>query len=169
MKHTKPALYWTCIILILVAGLITGCQQKTAPTADQKEILEKGIDLFARVKVNDFAVIYRNEFPYLQDRMPLEEYLEKYTRGYNPDSLDAIQMDSVKVWNDTAYIFMQLEYVHADSTYTVNPIRLRWYKMPDGWIKPSLSRIDKQEEFEEEIRMYLDAIKEREGSGDSDK
>jgi hypothetical protein len=157
-------------VIIMLAGIMLGaCQRGKVLDPDRKEIMARCVDFFARVKACDFRVLYENELPYLQDRVDLSEYLSaKVFTQPAPDSLEGIQMDSVSVWGDSAYIFLQLEYVRSDSTYLTYPVRNRWYKMDGRWIKPTMSAMDKQKEFEEEIRIYWEAVREkqaREGKG----
>lgn len=162
-------------VVILVGIILAGCQQEKTLDPDRKEIITKCIDYFARVKARDFRVLYENELPYLKDRADVGEYLNAKVFTQNaPDSLEGIQIDSVGVWGDSAYIYLQLEYVRTDSTYFTFPVRNRWLKVDGHWIKPSMSTMAKQREYEEEIRIYWEAVREkqakegRSGAGGSD-
>jgi hypothetical protein len=156
--------------IIIMAGIILGgCQKENGLDPDRKEIITKCIDYFARVKALDFRVLYENELPYLKDQADLAEYLSaKVFSKPAPDSLEGIQIDSVGVWGDSAYIYLQLEYMRSDSTYFTYPVRNRWLKIDGHWIKPTMSTMAKQQEYEEEIRIYWEAVREkqsREGQG----
>ncbi len=159
-------------VIIILAGIMLGaCQQEKGLDPDRKEIMARCIDYFARVKVSDYRIMYANELPYLQDRADLSEYLgARVFKEPAPDSLEGIQIDSISVWGDSAYIFLQLEYMRSDSTYLTYPVRNRWYKINGNWIKPTMSTMDKQKEFEEEIRIYWEAVREKqakEGKGNA--
>jgi len=161
MRHCK-FMHLGGIAIILVVIMLGACQRGKALDPDRQEIKTKCIDLFARIKAGDFRILYENEFPYMRDRADLTEYLSaKMFSAPPPDSLEAIQLDSIKVWDDSAYYFLQLEYVRADSTFLTYPVRNRWYKMDGHWFKPTLSSMSNQKEYEEEIRVYWEAVKEK--------
>lgn len=150
-------------VTLFLPLLNTGCDTGTRLTQDQKEIIDNCINLFTHLKVNDHIVLYENEFPYLHEERDLQEYLDlPGIMGYSADTLLAIQIDSVTVWEtDTAYIHMQLEYMFSDSSAEVQSIRMRWWNVGDTiWIRPSITHILKQQEFEEELRVYWEAVKE---------
>lgn len=153
------------VIVILFAVFSTfgiGLADEDLDT-DQQIILDKTYELFLRAKVNDKAVMYENEFPYLKEERELEEYLtNKYVKAYNADTLVALQVDSVLVTGDSALSYLRLEFVQSDSTYKISELALRWRKYNDVWIKPSLSNPAEQLEFEEELRIYWDAVREME-------
>ncbi|NMC45181.1 MAG: hypothetical protein GYA46_14770 [candidate division Zixibacteria bacterium] len=158
-------------VIVLAAIIPVGCQQEKRLDPDRAEITARCIEYFARVKVSDFRVMYDFELPYLKDRADLTEYLgAKVFSQPAPDSLEGIQIDSIGVWGDSAYAFLHLEYLRSDSTYITHPVRNRWYKMDGHWIKPTMSTLEKQKEYEEEIRIYWEAVREKqakEGQGGS--
>lgn len=146
--------------MLTVAMTLFACQE-TPVDPVKSEIMRKTEHLFTRIKVRDYAVIWENEFPYMRDESPLEEYLNNaYMKWYKADTLTAVQVDSVIVWGqDTAYAFMETEWLLADSSFKVDSIRLRWHYSGDEWIKPTISIIDRQLEFEEELRVYWEAVR----------
>ncbi len=145
--------------VILLTAFIAGCKTDRQVSPEETLILEKCEELYTRIKVNDYEVIYDNEFPYLHEKLDLEEFLkDKFLQWYNPDTLVAVQIDSATIWPDTAYVHMQLEWLHADSTLSVQEINLRWHLVDDDWIKPTRSAIDQQMIFEEELRIYWEAV-----------
>lgn len=149
-------------VLALILGAFSGCEKKGIVDPDRAAITDRCIDLFTRIKLHDRSAIYENEFPYVKDRMNLQEFLSKpIIANYKSDTLNALQMDSITVWEDTAYLYVQMEYVHADSSLSVKPLKLRWFKQDSIWIKPSVSTLGGQREFEEEIRIYWEAVREK--------
>jgi hypothetical protein len=159
------------IIVILVAMSLFACQSEGPIDSTESMIVQKTQELFTRIKVRDYSVIWENEFPYMREESPLEEYLNNpYMKWYQADTLAAVQIDSVTVWEDTAYAHMQLEWLLADSTFDVNSINLRWYHRNDEWVKPTLSIFGRQLEFEEELRVYWEAVErmQREKDEESD-
>ncbi len=150
------------IVLALILSVLSGCEKQAVLDPDRAAITDRCIDLFTRLKVNDRTVIYENEFPYVRDQMDLQEFLSMpRIAAYKSDTLNALQIDSVNVWKDTAYLYLQMEYVHADSSLSIKPLKLRWYKQDSTWIKPSGSTLEKQKEVEEEIRIYWEAVREK--------
>jgi len=150
-------------IVLLLPLLNGGCGKGPGLSEDQRQIIDNCINLFTRLKVHDHVVLYENEFPYMHEERDLQEYIDlPGIMAYSADTLLAIQIDSVTVWDtDTAYIHMQLEYLYSDSTTEVTPIRMRWWNVGDTiWIRPSITHILKQREFEEELRVYWEAVKE---------
>jgi hypothetical protein len=114
-----------------------------------------------RIKANDYTVIYEYEFPYLKEQIELEEYLKnRYITYYKPDTLVAIEIDSAAIGQDSAYVHMKTEWVHADSSLSVDTIKLLWLRSGEEWYKPTLSNMGKQEEYEEELRVYWEAVRE---------
>jgi hypothetical protein len=155
-KHKGSLVLRSAVILIII---ISGCQTEKALTPDQEIVTQKTYELFTRIKVHDYAVIYENEFQYLKEEADIEQFLDHpVMEWYKTDTLLALQVDSVTAWADSAYAHLQLEYVLADSTLSITAISLRWHYSNDEWIKPTMSFLNKQLEFEDEIRMYMEAI-----------
>lgn len=146
------------LLIILVLSLFA-CRSESPTDATEDLILRKTEDLFTRIKVRDFSVIWENEYYYMRDESPLEEYLNNpYMQWYKPDTLEAIELDSVWVWDDSAYAFMKTEWLRSDSTFKVDTIRLRWVYWGEEWLKPTLSVAERQLQFEEELRIYWEAV-----------
>ena len=162
--RTKPMI-WSFILVLLTGLLVSGCDTGPKLSADQIQVMENCTRLFTCLKVNDHNVLYENEFPYVHEEHDLEEYVGyPGIMEYRADSLMAIQIDSVTVWDsDTAYVHMQLEYMFSDSTSDIKKIQMRWWNVGDtNWIRPSISHMARQLEFEEELRVYWDAVRELE-------
>ncbi|MCK5125901.1 MAG: hypothetical protein KAR42_06565 [candidate division Zixibacteria bacterium] len=149
--------------------IFSGCQQPKQHSPEEIQLMKKCEELFNRTKIYDYEVIYENEFPYLHEKMDMEEYLLRREIQYsNLDTLLAVQIDSATLWTDTAFVYMQLEWALSAQTRYVQPINLRWYFVNDQWIKPTFSAFDQQQLFEEELRIYWEAVedikaREREG------
>lgn len=162
------------ILVVAVTFPLIACQSERTVDPTESLIIQQTENLFTRIKVRDYAAIWENEFAYMRDESPLEEYLKNpYMKWYQPDTLMAVQVDSVSIFGDTAYAHMMVEWLLSDSTFSVDTIRLRWYYSDDEWIKPQLSDLGRQLEFEEELRVYWEAVRqmqedeEEENSGES--
>jgi len=158
--RNKGALKMTAGLVAAVIFLaLAACQNEKAVDPTKSLLMEKTQKLFTRIKVRDYAAIWENEFPYLREDSPREEYLQNdYMKWYKPDTLMAIQIDSATTWEDSAYVHMALEWLLSDSSFKTDTIRLRWHYSMEEWIKPTISTLNRQLEFEEELRMYWEAV-----------
>ena len=147
------------LLSIMLILSLFACQSEAPTDSTEIMILRKTEDLFTRIKVRDYSVIWENEYFYMRDESPLDEYLNNpYMQWYKPDTLEAVELDSVIVWGDSAYAFMKTEWLQADSSFKVDTIRLRWVYWGEEWIKPTLSVVDRQLQYEEELRVYWEAV-----------
>ena len=159
MKPRIVRIAGATILVVFLALMIMSCQSDRSAEPTKALLMKKTEDLFTRIKVLDYAVIYEDEFPYLREETPLEDFLRnRYMQWYKADTMQAIQIDSVSLWEDTAYVHMMMEWVLADSSLKVDTIQLKWYKIDGQWYKPSLSSYERQNEFEEELRVYWEAV-----------
>jgi hypothetical protein len=150
------------IITITLAALcLAGCRQGQAPIDPTTKLLqEKTEALFTRLKVLDYDVLYECELPYLKEELSLEEYLKnRYIVGGRLDTLQAVEIDSSRIMQDSAYVYMKTEYVLADSSLNVDTIRFGWIRLGEDWCHPTLSNMERQKEFEEELRVYWEAVR----------
>jgi hypothetical protein len=159
MRYKNVNIFLAMIIIAILS--LSGCNEETQVDPTEAILFERCEDLFTRMKVGDFDVIYENEFPYLREEASLEEYLDHPRfKDYNIDTLIALQLDSIRNMTDSAFLYIQLEWLLADSSLFIQPIGLRYYYSDDEWIKPSMSKISSQREFEEELRIYWEAVRE---------
>ncbi|MFH1699076.1 MAG: hypothetical protein ABIE07_00700 [Candidatus Zixiibacteriota bacterium] len=157
MRYKRVSIFLAVIIIAI--SFFSGCKEEVPLNSTEAILFQKCEELFTRIKVGDFDAAYENEFPYLREEASLEEYLKhpRY-KNYSIDTLVALQLDSIRDMTDSAFLYIQLEWLLADSSLFIQPIGLRYYYSGDEWIKPSLSRIDDQRQFEEELRVYWDAV-----------
>ncbi len=161
-----------CFLCVLMIAALFGCSTDDSKslTPDQQAIRDGTYELFTRVKVGDIKVVYDNEFPCVWEDRTWDEYAQHpWIQNYRHDTLQAIQIDSVQVEGDTGRAFMKVEYILSDSSLSVDTIRLRWVKVgtedwmkeffDEQWIKPSLSRAENQITFEDELRVYYNALR----------
>ncbi len=159
MRYKNVSIFLAMVIIAIL--FLSGCKEEKPVNSTEAILFQKCEELFTRMKVGDFDVIYKNEFPYLREEASLEEYLNhRRFKDYNIDTLVALQLDSIKDMTDSAFLYIQLEWLLADSSLFIQPIGLRYYYSGDEWIKPTMSAIGDQREFEEELRVYWEAVKE---------
>jgi hypothetical protein len=129
---------------------------------DEQMIAQKMETLFMRLKANDKFVLWENELPYLHDEMDWDVYkTHPAVALFSADTLMAIQIDSVTVYGDSAHIHMHTEYRRKWGNIQGEEVSLSYYKYDGDWYKTMVSKVPRQYEFDEEIRMYQEAIKDR--------
>jgi hypothetical protein len=149
--------------LLYCGLLLSGCQSNPETSADEKAIQAKMENLFMRLKANDKAVMWENELPYLHDEMDWETYqTHPAVAFFSADSLIAIQIDSVTVFGDSAHIHMHTEYRRKWGNLSGEEVALPYYKYDGHWYKTMVSELPRQYEYDEELRMYREAIQEKE-------
>lgn len=148
------------VAAILVMAVIS-CQSEKAIDPEKQRIIDENEELFTRTKVLDYEVLYENEYPYMREEMDLDTYLKnRYIQWGRVDTLMAMQLDSVTIYGDSAHAHLRLEYILADSSINLTSVPLFWYKVDDtDWVHPTLSNFERQKEYEEEIRIYWEAVK----------
>lgn len=149
------------VFIIIFALILTACQSEVPPDPDRMELTEKNYKLFTRIKAKDLNVIYENEYPYLHEEKDFEEYAQHpWIVAYSADTMLALQIDSIKILGDTAWVSTRIEYLLSDSSLYIHAVNLWWNKYDGSWIKPSMSGLQNQMDFEEELRVYWDAVRE---------
>jgi hypothetical protein len=159
--------------------LFSGCRTKPgmAENPDKKQIATNLYKMFTRLKVGDKLAIYDNEFPYLHEEADIETFLKHpLVVKYRTDTLLAVQIDSIKISDslfggkENATVYAELEWFRSDSSLSITKPRLIWYKHEKKWIMPRLSSVEKQNQFDEDMKIYWEAVKEKEreqSEGDS--
>jgi len=154
------------IHLLLLFVLLIGCgsskQTSKEPTiakepagADEaalRALLTESID---RIKEGDKTVMYENELSYYHLEVSLSQYLElKAVRGYGADSLIGIEIDSISFFGDSARVHSRIKFESADGSIKEQPANIRMYRDAGRWVRPYLSRWDKELDYLEQKRVY---------------
>ena len=149
------------VLVLILAGMavVVSCEKEKVLNPDEQAITDNTYELFTRVRARDYRIIYNLELPYLREEKSLDEYLNSHwVKTYDPDTILSCQIDSFQFKGDTGWAFMQMEYRLGDGTLYNPATKIIWVKIDDEWYKPSLSQVSKQQEFEEELRMYWEAV-----------
>jgi len=163
------------LTVVVTAALVTailfgaGCQTQKIVDPAKAEIIKNCEMMFIRLKAGDKLAIYDNEFPYLREDVDQETFLKHpMVAKYRVDTLYAMQIDSV-TFADTlvggkrmAVTALRMEYRLKNESLFVQQLNLRWFEVDHKWIKPSSTTMVKQNQFEEDIRIYQEAVKEKE-------
>ena len=114
-----------------------------------------------RILYEDYSGYYENEFSYLTDDVPLDEYLtyKQVTYRYPLDVID-IKVLSVDRLNDSAFVDVSVTLVDSVGNETVHDQALTVYYTDGRWIKPTVSVSKYQHEYEDKIRKAIEEAEE---------
>ncbi|MFH1687560.1 MAG: hypothetical protein ABIE70_08570 [bacterium] len=173
----------TAIAVMFMSVLLTGCGSKeadekaaaittavTAPpaparevdfskygehAADAQEIYAVIVDVIERLRYDDKTGLYENEFEYFRNEKTFDDYLlHGEVTWANADSLDHVVVKDITFFDrDSAWIEADFMMQRATGGLAASPIRLPAYYHQGRWIKPYMSRMSLQLEFEEKIRQ----------------
>lgn len=159
--------------LLTILGLLimaTSCSQqgeKTTKTAAAPSSTSDSInpaeipirnalmEFFGRLKEGDKTVMYENEFTYYQLEYPLGKYYElDRVKNYKYDTLKGIEIDSVKIMQDSAGVYFRVLYQNLLGEEKQRKYYRIMYYTRDRWILPYQSRIKDELEFRQRKREY---------------
>lgn len=161
MRDRSRHVWAAAIIATVLVTMVISCQSNTTVDPRKQAVINETEELFTRSKVLDYEVLFENEYPYMRDEAELEGYLtHRILQWGRVDTLAALQIDSVTLFDDSAYAHLQIEYLLSDSSLKIRSIPLFWYSIGDtDWVHPTLSHLNRQLEYEEEIRVYWEAVR----------
>lgn len=116
-------------------------------------------EAMARDRYKDNSAFYENEFQYLTDKEDFDTYIEhgeiKFERNDWVNKLDVISLDLFN--HDSAYVgvHVHLEYINGDTISTTDTIVVYYHN--NRWIKPTISVIKNQVEYEKLIKAAEEA------------
>jgi len=125
-------------------------------------------DAITRIKYGDKSGLYENEFEYLIDEKPFEEYITfPQIVNAKADTIDFVEVLKYEPREDnSAIVDVIVHFLGPTGVRTDYPDMIRMYKHKGRWIKPTVSSILHQKNYEEIMRQAeSDAEEEaREGS-----
>ena len=121
---------------------------------EAQEIQEALNSAIVRLKYGDKSGLYENEFEYLTDEKNFDEYLEyepvRYARA---DSIDFIEVTGYEPReHNSIMVDVIVHFLGPTGVRTEFPDRVRMFRHKDRWIKPTVSRLTHQLEYEDNIR-----------------
>ncbi len=143
-----------------IIALIASCSQKEASKpsdgaqyavgSDKEQVKHDVSDFFDRMREGDKTVLYENEFPYYKQLASLNDY---YTfdqiMAYQYDTMKAMTVDSVTIMADSAIAYITVTYELRAGGETTQDYPVRMYRSGDHWIKPSMSNVRQEAEYED--------------------
>ena len=129
---------------------------------DAHEIWANVENTIERLRYGDKTGLYENEFAYFREEKTMDGYLIHGEISWaNADSLDHIEvLDIIFYDRDSALVDANFHMLMASGE--VMPSFVRWvaYYHEGRWIKPYMSRMNFQREFEELLRQADEAANE---------
>lgn len=125
-------------------------------------------EAITRIKYSDKSGLYENEFEYLIDEKSFEEYV-KFPQIVNAeaDTIDFVEVLRYEPREDNSVIVdVVVHFLGPTGVRTDYPDKIRMYKHKGRWIKPTVSNIQLQKNYEEIMRQ-AESDAEREAREDS--
>ncbi len=142
-----------------IIALIASCSQKEASKpsdgaqyaagSDKEQVKRDITDFFNRMREGDKTVLYENEFPYYKANYSLNDYYSfDQIMVYQYDTMKAMTVDSVTIMGDTAMAYITVSYELRAGGETTKDYPVRLYRSGDHWIKPSMSNVGQEAQYE---------------------
>ena len=179
-KNKQIHFFLSFLLMIVLSGCSSNSDTKTDTSAaaenfiantsiPQRELLTVKdtinavlSDAMERLRYWDNSGLYENEFSYLTDETTFDEYLKFGQISYhNPQTVIDLVVDSIFMFaHDSAETFVTITLEDAaGKTEQMTGQRLITYYSNGKWIKPTVSVIKYQAEYEELIKQAEEALK----------
>ena len=161
--------------LLLLGGIVlclAACGQKTEPgksgadtvvaTTDSSgrapdivAIEQQLNDVLTRLRYGDKSGLYENEFDYFTDETTFDKYLEMgQIRWANADTLAFLEVRDIEYFDhDSALVKVTVHFENATGHKSFLDDKIILYYHNGRWIKPTVTVIDLQVDYEEKIRV----------------
>ncbi len=159
--------FYKLILMAVLAVVLIGCStEQTKPLGDtsglsydpveaEKEIRANLLDFFKRIREGDKTVMFEQEFDYYHVNWTLDDYYGfAQVSQYVYDTLKGIDIDSVRLFEDSAKVYIKIVYESDLGGETRMPYAPTMYRSGDRWHKPSMSNTKEEWEFREVYRDY---------------
>ncbi len=174
----------TCAILLLfILTMLIGCSSDKKDKADsattetkdldtnyyshlspeEQEIAEMLNEALQRLKYDDKSGLYELEFSYYTDENSYDEYIKRGEIIYaEMDSIHHLDVLDFTFYGDDS-VALKVEYVFdpaSDGTQSRLPDQFKLYWSHDRWVKPTVTRIHHQLEYDYKIEKAIEAAEE---------
>jgi hypothetical protein len=129
---------------------------------DAQEIWANVDNTIERLRYGDKTGLYENEFAYFRDEKTMDDYLIHGEVSWaNADSLSHIEvLDIIFYGRDSALVDANMHSLSASGEVAPSFVRWTAHYHEGRWIKPYMSRMNFQLEFDELLRQADDAANE---------
>lgn len=155
------------LLMILIAAVVSvaiaACGQrvdKNDATAkkvltEEEQITQMLNDAMYRLSYGDKSGLYDLEFEYQRYETDFDKYLGIGVIGWaNADGWDSIQVDSIEFFRpDSAWVFTHVYFSERPPPDNMYEEKLVIYQDDGRWIKPTVSKYLKQQEYLEIFRQ----------------
>ena len=156
-------LFLTAFVAVVLIGCSTDQTEQAGdasglsydPVVAEEQIRANLNEFFERIREGDKTVMFEQEFDYYHVNWTLDDYYGfAQVMNYVYDTLKGIDIDSVRLFEDSAIVFIQIIYESdlGGETHMAYPTRM--YRSGDRWHKPSMSNTQEEWEFREIYRDY---------------
>ena len=166
--------FWLMILFsVLILVGLNNCSQKSdqEPVVEKKltdkELLEKNLsEALVRLSYGDKSGLYAYEFPYLRDETNFDEYLAMgQIQWANMDTVVALKINNMTYFGEDS-VEIAVDYIFKGVTgkESSRPDMFRLYKYKGEWIKPTVSTLTKQLEFDAIYDAAIEAAEKEAGN-----
>ncbi len=145
-------------LIVIVVFFIIGCASETEKAVPEVETDAEMFDdaairhtlneFIRRTKEGDKTVLYENEFDYYKLEVTLSDYYElDRVKLYKYDTLKSIEVDSIKLMENSAKAYVRITYESILGGETERSYSVMVYRSGDHWIKPYQSNFTAEKEF----------------------
>ncbi len=179
MKVRETLLIMLCVVLIASCNSKTGSdnvgQDSTLIAGEIDEASEKEIigrmlkETITRLKYGDKLALYENEFEYFTDEVNFDDYLEKgEIKWAQADTITFLEIKNVELFDrDSAIVNLTVHFEGPTGKKSYLDDKVVVYYHRGRWIKPTVTVIDRQLDYEEKIRVADSAAAAEAGEGKS--
>ncbi|MFQ6008915.1 MAG: hypothetical protein ACE5K8_08210, partial [Candidatus Zixiibacteriota bacterium] len=159
------------LLLTLCISLLVSCSSKTElddvgqdstsmadkmDEAAEKEIIDRMLnETITRLRYGDKSALYENEFEYFTDEVNFDEYLERdEIKWAQADTITFLEIKNVEFFDrDSALVSLTVHFEGPTGQKSYLDDRIVVYHHKGRWIKPTVTVIDLQLDYEEKIRV----------------
>ena len=146
--------------LIGLLALVAGCSDSDSPSsqspADDRALIQESLsEAITRWRYGDKAGLYDNEFSYLQDRMTFDDYLKTKEMQLDADTVDGITAKEFKFYGrDSVDVAVEVSFKGPTGKVSVQRDSYRMYFYRGKWVRPTLSMLATELEYQQMRRAY---------------
>ncbi|MFH2049674.1 MAG: hypothetical protein ABIJ12_09530 [bacterium] len=173
---TKSRIIAIFVIFIFIA--ITGCSSDKTKVADVKTDLDTNYyshlkpeeqeiantlnEALQRLKYNDKSGLYELEFSYYTDEHTYDDYIKRGEIQYaQMDSINHLEVyDFTYYDDDSADVNIAYVFNSAAGGFTTLKDMFRLFKSHDRWVKPTVTTLQLQLEYDYKIQKAIEAAEE---------
>lgn len=137
----------------------------------EEDVIEEMLnEAITRLKYGDKSALYENEFEYYTDEINFDEYLETGQMRYaQADTITFVEVRYVEFFDhDSAIVDVTVHFEGPTGQKSYFDDRIVVYYHKGRWIKPTITVVDHQLDYEEKIRVADSAAAAEAGEEESD-